>query len=710
MGKSRVIIPAPKSIKTGKEIRLGEIGNVSYEIKCEFIRGEVADEAEKHIREAMLNYCGDGKTAEGGSKYSIALKIDSSHNGAAEEYKIDVTDDGALLLAWSESGLLYAAYTFTELLEERDGCVYICEAEIHDKPSIKRRGLYQETRFGSEFLTFGQWRDIIDYISRKKLNELTIGVYGCWDMQYGRKLSEFAYLPLENTPKLRSYHDIRYYSVKKCEFVIKNDLVPSLTENDFFGDLIAYAKRKNIAVRPLINSLGHNSVLPREYPEISALDENGNHKGFGFCLSNEKTFERMYAIYDEIIDRYLLPNGVRSIHIGMDEVHDTFNIDKSDITRAVSPKCFCKKCSENREKSMEDYVVTICKYLKSRGMNDIHIYHDMLFGNGITKFGFADRLKAEGLDDAVVIDWWSYGGRDNFFRGNKENIRSDIRSIVKPMTGYYAWTAPTATNYCVEDAVELAYRRGLEGVESYTGFEYCNDFGYNYLSEITWNADNIKKFGSVCDMYADKFFEHRDETSRQIRTMLELMNDNITENKMRAFFNYYTYGYIRPGFPIPRNYPGEAFERLKSNEEELLKYLEDVRSRATAAYEYFSSLERTCVSDIWKLLACHYMTNSNEYLELFRVEKEYNSGSMTSQDALHAIGELIKSKEAFMALIEDIRMPETSYTYLRDATIMRQYLIDFYMYIDNCIKSGEKAEIDIVNPKFELSNTFYEIR
>lgn len=44
---------------------------------------------------------------------------------------------------------------------------------------------------------------------------------------------------------------------------------------DYFGNMIAYGKTKNVEIIPLFNSLGHNTVIPRLMPEISAVNENG---------------------------------------------------------------------------------------------------------------------------------------------------------------------------------------------------------------------------------------------------------------------------------------------------------------------------------------------------------------------------------------------------------------------------------------------------
>ena len=92
----------------------------------------------------------------------------------------------------------------------------------------------------------------------------------------------------------------------------------------------------------------------------------------------------MFNIYDEIIDRYLKPNGVTSFHIGLDEVWNMIGHYEDDLQKDKSPFCQCDKC---REKDYGDliveYVIKIAKHLKEKGikiltaqLQDSHLYYD----------------------------------------------------------------------------------------------------------------------------------------------------------------------------------------------------------------------------------------------------------------------------------------------------------------------------------------------
>src|SRR5699024_1465358 len=136
-------------------------------------------------------------------------------------------------------------------------------------------------------------------------------------------------------------------------------------------------------VFPLFNSYGHNTLIPSQYPEVSAKDENGEPSLTGFCTANPKTYEIMYNIYDEIIDKYLVPNGIDSFHVGLDEVWDGIAQNAEDIFKDCSPWCKCPKCRNiSHSDLIINHAIKLLKHLKSRDMKNIYMYHDMIIRPG----------------------------------------------------------------------------------------------------------------------------------------------------------------------------------------------------------------------------------------------------------------------------------------------------------------------------------------
>ncbi len=705
-----VIIPAPRKFEQEALICLGGISSVKWNISAPHSDDERVAEAVRVIKKAFSEIAASNTQSETEDAYSISLEI-SNFDGceSQEDYKIVSSEAGAVLTAASPAGLFYAAITFSKILTADAQMVYIAKCKIYDGPAYKHRGLLQETRFDTEFLSINDWHDIIDLYSDLKFNQLTIAVYGCWDIQYDMKLSQYAYLPLKNTDKLKTNHNIKYYSAKEGKWVFKEKLEPEMYRQDYFSDIIRYGKKRNVNVKPLFNSLGHNTLLPQQYPEISALDENGVPKKFGLCLSNPETYKRLFTVYDEIIDRYLIPNGITSMHIGLDEYRPEYNVDKNDITASVSHICHCEKCSSREYQDLIfEYTLKLVKYLKSRGVDSVHIYHDMFFGKDYSDKTFINMVKEEGLYDNVVIEWWDYGPDDEkYYRRNRKNVNSDLRSIIKPMCGYFGWVIPTTRHSNIRGAARLADEISCEGLDAYAAFEDSFDYEYTYLSEMAWT-----KYGNVTDeevlgAYTARHFGANKEAFEKLDLLLKMSFDN---GLVVSLFEYYFHGYIRPSFDIPRNFPGDVFKKIKTDPDKYIAFLEKARSAFEDCFLYFNSLDHKEKTNIFRLYAKHYYVLANEYLTLYGIENEYALGKITAAEVSEKLGKLISEREGFMILTEGVRRESTRLTYLRNASIFRQYLLDFKCYVDLCIERGEDLKIELENPSFKGSDIFYALR
>ena len=67
---------------------------------------------------------------------------------------------------------------------------------------------------GTEFLTLGDWQNFIDYMAKMKVNSITIGVYGCWGVQYDSRRMEYLYVPIRKYAQLKTEKNIKYYANK----------------------------------------------------------------------------------------------------------------------------------------------------------------------------------------------------------------------------------------------------------------------------------------------------------------------------------------------------------------------------------------------------------------------------------------------------------------------------------------------------------------
>ncbi|MDH7570369.1 MAG: glycoside hydrolase family 20 zincin-like fold domain-containing protein, partial [Armatimonadota bacterium] len=209
-------------------------------------------------------------------------------DGLGEEgYSLHISADGIRAAAETPAGAFYAAQTLRQCLTAADGQVFVPALHIADSPDFAHRGVFVENKWGMDRMTLDDWRACIDELSRLKLNLLGVGAYGCWCIQYEGQVTEFLTLPVPEYPLLRTEKTVRYYSPREGWRHLT--YLPRLFEEDFFGQVVAYGRERNVVVRPHFNSLGHNTLIPRLYPEVSALDAHGEPTGYGYCLTNPAT-------------------------------------------------------------------------------------------------------------------------------------------------------------------------------------------------------------------------------------------------------------------------------------------------------------------------------------------------------------------------------------------------------------------------------------
>ena len=627
-----------------------------------------------------------------GGEYAIRLFVDATQDkfknvDKNEAYFIEVSEQGATLCGKDAAGAFYAAVTFSQMLYMDGDDVCVPCAEILDYPDFARRGQFIECRYGTEFLTLQNWCDFIDYMAKMKFNTLTVGVYGCWDYQYDGTHVEYLYLPIRKYPQLKTPKNIKYYSVKEKRWVHQENILPTMYEQDFFGEIVAYAKRKNILVKPLFNSLGHNTLLPRTFPEISAKREDGSIAGKGFCTQTEKTFEVMFNIYDEIIDRYLLPNGVYDIQIGLDEV-------------SSSARCKCEKCRDKEyPELMVEYIIKVCKYLKSRGMKHIYIYHDMLYHHfNVVNEELRDRFIAEGIYDEVVLDWWTYEDPAHLFWDKPDGVNNLFHSVIKPDTGYFHWAIPTENNEniraCARKAADLAF----EGMESYSSLAYCYDKNYLTLADVSWNNAMIDERAELDERYAYRNYPGAIAGAMQaLDAMFHVMRDETGRsyiNNLCRKLDYYFYGYRNKDGSL-KDFPGGAYKLIRENEAYYLPYLANVKEKAALARAFFAKAEASQMNQQWLLSAMQYEQMADEYLTLYHMDKAYNGGEMTPDAVICKLEGLIAAREKLMLLAEQVRIPANRYTYLRNMSVFRQYMLDLLRYFKQEMAAGRRPYFDV---------------
>ncbi len=552
MSEGIVLFPEPReSSTTGQTVILGTGGTLP--VNAPEGAGAIADSAFARLEKAGRTLGGEVMRA---ADASVVLELDdtagpSPHN-ADQAYAITVADGKARVVASAPLGLFYGAITLAQLLVREGDDIAAPGCEIKDWPDLKYRGLFAESRWGQDLMTLDDWKDAIDYLADMKYNVLTIGIYNCWPIQYHGEVSEFLFVPIEKYPELKKDQKIEYYSRKKGEWQTLK-YTTKMVEGDFFGDVVAYGQTKGVMVRPHFNTPGHNTLIPRMIPEISALDDEGNPTGYGFCLTNERTYEVMFDIIDEICDKYLLPNGVRSYHIAADEVYPLVGMHPDKPYERVDPWCHCEECRKRTSgENYVDYIVRIAGHLKEKGIEHISMWHDQLVRGGTMNEDLARKFEEAGLTDSIILHWWRYS---DFYETTMPEL--GFRRWVTPMTGYYYQMAYRGHLDNIFLAERLGVAEDAEGTESYGVFDKAFHRHFAAQAEWSWNNAGGGEPEEFHIKYAKALFgEDWRQGLRGMRYFGGLVDNPVGMSLAGGLFRYaYDYGQSHEQARARDNYP-----------------------------------------------------------------------------------------------------------------------------------------------------------
>lgn len=676
-----------------------------------------------------LSVCESGGVA-------ITMKLgtpDEAYPNAEQGYRLTVTEGAIALTGFGEAGLNYAVTSLLQLMEEDS----LPALEILDYPMLKTRGHFIETRYGTDLMELEDWKAVVDFMVAHKENQLTVSVYGCWQVQFDNRVSEYVYVPLKGYPELETPVIQKYYSPKAGKWIEKVGRTP-MFEKDFLGELMAYGRENGVQVIPMFNSLGHNTLIPRMYPEVSAVDEDGNPTYTGFCTSNPKTYELMFDIYDQIIDRYCIPNGMDAFDIGMDEVRDGFAYLPGDVGRKRSPWCRCPDCSKKtRGEIIIDHAVKLMKHLHEKGMKTVYMYNDMVVEHKTVHVQgspedrtaqFCEALEKNGLLDVACLDWWSYRELRETFHFTTTHPELGLRSTLKPWNGYYNWTFlvnAVRNNYHIS---RIAKEENAEGMRSYSTWDGSYHRNNQIQADYAWNHDGTGMPQTATDRYVRRHFP----TARNQANTAFLLLDDITRWRNLKDVNNaetsrhemlmsrmapYQYTYFKRNLDYPRNYPGEQVAQLRQ-ETQLTEDMELMVGLAEQAAALFGEIALTDGCDQALALRYQYEVQNISMLcrdwltimEMDALATQYNrtgNGELLTQIAA-AAG---KQKEARIALLAKLESTKEHYLIpgnARNHSIPLQFFTDVETYVTET--PIEQLKLDFTDMRHTASERFHSLR
>ena len=300
-----LVWPIPKHQSFGKEVvRIASL---------EAGPGEDAEYAKGFLSELIEERFGDIYSTDG---VKVTLATSKAKMYCGEKYTVSVNENGIALTAGSRLTLLYAVYALISLYENGGFRV----AEIDTEPSLEYRGYHmglpkvENIEFTKKF-----FKDILLPLG---YNMIIVQIVSAMEFEKHPELTEAWLRENKRCDALGKQFAHRYMG---CE----GQSIPK----KLVKELLDYAHELGLEVVPEIQSLGHVQWYTISHPEIAEIDEEAEEKlentanedarptleyHHCYCPSNEKSYELLFDIMDEIIE---VSKPDRYVHIGHDEVY-----------------------------------------------------------------------------------------------------------------------------------------------------------------------------------------------------------------------------------------------------------------------------------------------------------------------------------------------------------------------------------------------------
>ncbi len=509
----------------------------------------------------------------------------------SEFYELAITGNTAVVRTLDQPGALWGVHTLGAILHRGLTNGRLRAVKVRDWPTLGNRGIFVENKWGPDRMARDDWFKLIDRMSGLKMNRLGIGLYGCWCCQYEGKVTEFLQVPVPEHEELRTEKTLKWFSPALGKWTEETYLSP-MFEQDFLADVVAHGHEKGVEIIPFVNSLGHNTLIPRLVPAISAKTEEGSPAGAGYCLSNPETRAFIEAFYGSILTRYY-PDGAPFFHIQMDEVYPV-RADVQDPSRPIDPWCHCPECrAREREDLLREYILWLVRMLTEKGVGKVVIWNDQLTRHmDVLDERFMEQLRKAGLDKRLVIHWWWYSNTELNDRVDPAiGKRLGLAGWVAPMTCYFNWSRYSTRLANIRLMASAALAGGADGAVAYAVHDPAWADHEALLAEYAWNAEGFETIDDILAHWAEASFGELAGNILEARKALETA---ASQAALQPCW-YYTYTYYRDGKPYPRHYPEEALEALESRDVDAvqaeLRQAAELASTAQTAFEEALAVE-----------------------------------------------------------------------------------------------------------------------
>ncbi len=257
-------------------------------------------------------------------------------------------------------------------------------ATVWDKPRFTWRGLLIDP--ARHYWTIDELKQYVDYLALHKMNKLQIHFtdHQNWTVEVKR----YPNLTLEkarNAADPEREKNATYYDRARHYYT-----------PDELRSLVAFAKKRFVAIVPEFEMPGHCGGLLRGCPECGCTVDGKRMGGGDICPGQEKTYEVLQNILDEMLD--IFPG--RYIHIGADE-----------CSKRNWPKC--ADCQARMKDEGLKTVTELHGYFVGR-------MSDYLQKKGRTLVGW-DEILESGAKPGAIGMYWRSGTSDELVKKAANN-------------------------------------------------------------------------------------------------------------------------------------------------------------------------------------------------------------------------------------------------------------------------------------------------
>ena len=380
-GEISPLFPIPKSAKYGEYISKTQFSSYCADSEYGAWAGRILSEKFFEKTSIELEQTNDGA--------DIHFITDTSLSKNA--YRLSITKNQTQIFAGDFRGFVMGAEAFIKLTDSNG----VRSANIDDAPAHPFRGIH-------------------------------IYLPGESQMEFARRFIKYLVSPMGyNTVIIEVAAGLLYESRPQINDVVKDALEKArrgvwppfphgvvaegvALNKSLVREFIDYVKSYGLEVIPEVQSLGHVPYITMTYPEVAEVDENETVERVDirledavpskfyphcYCPSNEKSYEILFDLLDEVIELF---EPKEYVHMGHDEVYYL----------GLCPKCKGKPHSE----LLASDVNRIYEHLKNKGLK-MMIWSDML--QPVTKYQTSDAADMI-PKDIICLDfiWYFHPDKD----------------------------------------------------------------------------------------------------------------------------------------------------------------------------------------------------------------------------------------------------------------------------------------------------------